>query len=125
MNIYRNITYILYLFLFVPVFEGSAMMYVAKGSALSEDATHKLLAGTFDVGSLTCILIGRPLELRPSGITPDDLKLGGEKADRAVGGWGGGTSTRNGALCRGPTQSENRQIYFDFKVKKEHRKQCT
>lgn len=86
MNIYRNITYILYLFLFVPVFEGSAMMYVAKGSALSEDATHKLLAGTFDVGSLTCILIGRPLELRPSGITPDDLKLGGEKADRAVGG---------------------------------------
>lgn len=45
MNIYRNITYILYLFLFVPVFQGSAM-YVAKGSALSEDATDKLLAGT-------------------------------------------------------------------------------
>lgn len=42
MNIYRNITYILYLFLFVTVLKGSAM-YVAKGLALSVD---KLLTGT-------------------------------------------------------------------------------
>lgn len=45
MNIYRNITYILYLFLFVRVLKGSAMC-VAKGSALSGDVTDKLLAGT-------------------------------------------------------------------------------
>lgn len=45
MNIYRNITYILYLFLFVRVMKGSAMC-VAKGFALSEDITNKLLAGT-------------------------------------------------------------------------------
>lgn len=54
-------------------------MYVAKGSALSEDATHKLLAGTFDDGSLTCTLIGRaPVELRLRGFTLDDLVRGGE-----------------------------------------------
>lgn len=45
MNIYRNITYILYLFLFCQGVGGPAMC-VAKGSALSEDVTDKLLAGT-------------------------------------------------------------------------------
>lgn len=85
-------------------------MYVAKGSALSEDATDKLLAGTFDDGSLTCTLIGRPLELRLCGITLDDLNR--------VGRVGGRTHVHvSERFVEDLPNQKNRQIYFNFEKK--------
>lgn len=118
--IYIEILHIFYIYFFLSqYFKGPPCTLLRARPCLRTPPTNYWQG--LDDGSLTCTLIGRPLELRLCGITLDDLKRGGGWEKRE--GWGGRTRTRNGALCRGPTQSENWQIYFNFE--KKHKKQCT
>lgn len=56
MNIYRNITYILYLFLFVKVLKGLPCVLLRAWPCLKTPPTNYWQG--LDVGSLTCTLIG-------------------------------------------------------------------
>ena len=86
MDIYRNITYILYLFLFVRVLKGLPCVLLRARPADVTDSWQGL-----DDGRLTCTLIGWMWNNT---------------------GW---LKNNKGALCGGPTQSDNRQIYFNLK----------
>lgn len=99
MNIYRNITYILYLFLFVRVLKGLPCVLLRARPCPKTSPTSYWQG--LDDGSLTCTLTGWNGAFNGNSSTPLWNNTGG--------------LGKKGARCRGPTQSDNRQIYFNLK----------
>ena len=99
MNIYRNITYILYLFLFVRVEVSANSVALRARPCPKTSPTNYWAIGRWQPYLHSdWLALTFQWELFVCGITLD--------------GW----KNQKGALFRGPTQSDNRQIYFNLKI---------